>query len=44
MTTVVFYLKGKPRDSRRFRTYEEALAFMSGMKLNDACESVTILR
>jgi hypothetical protein len=44
MVTVVFYMKGKPKDSRQFATYQEAQAFMQALKLSDDCESVSILR
>lgn len=44
MITVYFYIKGQPKDYKRFETMSEAQAFIKAMKLNDDCESVGIQR
>jgi hypothetical protein len=37
-------MKGKPRDSKTFETFREAMAFMKALQVNPDCESVTIQR
>ena len=43
MITVEFYIKGKPKDFRRFSTMCEAAAFKRAMMLNNNCDGVWIL-
>lgn len=43
MITVEFYLKGQPKDARRFSRMAEAVAFKKAMMLNPDCEGVWII-
>jgi hypothetical protein len=44
MIVVVYWMKGKPKDSERFDTLAEARAFMKALAICDSCEGYGIDR